>query len=353
MEYLILAGNFSAADYPEERAKTWREVDAWEKATKITLYVPLIFVSLVGNALVIVGLGRCGKLPQNSTNVYVLNLAVADMLVTLTSMWVHLTADFAAKWLYGPVFCQLNSFMQVTSLVASVLTMCSLAADRFLGVVTDMFHGRTVLRAKSAVALLAIWTCAVVTAVPLLVYTREYRRQWRNYEETWCVDNLWPSVPQYDSALNATVLVYPSRTVYYTAIAVLLYVIPLLLMASAYVAIILKLRKKDALILANDRCCRYRTSGQRKAIYMLILLLVVFAVCWLPFQFSMLYYEYNFAGLGEAPDWWVHLHYWSMYMSYANSALNPVIFIAFSTKTKQGIKQKFGFFKISTYRTTT
>ena len=89
----------------------WKDLPQWEVAIKILFYILIISVSLVGNSLVIIVLLKKRSL-RCVTNLFILNLALSDILVTCTSTWVHLLDDLMAKWLLGAVFCRLNVFMQ-------------------------------------------------------------------------------------------------------------------------------------------------------------------------------------------------------------------------------------------------
>jgi hypothetical protein len=49
---------------------------------------------------------------RTTTNYYIVNLAVADLLVTVCCMWVTLIDDVTEGWVLGAFFCRINTFMQ-------------------------------------------------------------------------------------------------------------------------------------------------------------------------------------------------------------------------------------------------
>lgn len=94
--------------YPKSRLKN---IVIWEATLKIIFYTLVIIFSLVGNVLIIVIVARQKRM-RTVTNFYMVNLAVADLLVTLCCSWVHLVDDLTEGWVLGAFFCKINSFAQ-------------------------------------------------------------------------------------------------------------------------------------------------------------------------------------------------------------------------------------------------
>lgn len=75
-------------------------------------YVILFLMSLTGNLLVILVVCYNTKL-RTSTNQYLVNLTVADLLVTLVCMWVHIVRHLSYPNYILPAFvCKLDGFIQ-------------------------------------------------------------------------------------------------------------------------------------------------------------------------------------------------------------------------------------------------
>ena len=83
----------------------------WEIVLKTVFYVPVIVLAIVGNVLVMIVVAR-DKRMRTTTNYYIVNLAVADCLVTLSCSWVHLLDDLTPRWVLGAFFCKFNTFAQ-------------------------------------------------------------------------------------------------------------------------------------------------------------------------------------------------------------------------------------------------
>jgi len=82
-----------------------------EAAMKITLYFIVTIVSLLGNCCIILTVCRSKRM-HTTTNYYLANLAVSDLVVTVSCGWVHLVDDLSEGWILGEFFCKMNSFMQ-------------------------------------------------------------------------------------------------------------------------------------------------------------------------------------------------------------------------------------------------
>ena len=98
----------SDVTYPPDRFK---RVPPALAATKITVTSLVIVLALVGNCLVALTVWRCRRL-RTPTNVYIVSLAVSDLMVTLSCTWVHLVQQLSEGWVLGAFFCVINTFAQ-------------------------------------------------------------------------------------------------------------------------------------------------------------------------------------------------------------------------------------------------
>ncbi len=90
---------------------TFKVIPVWEIVVKVIFYVIIILVALLGNLAVVVTIWKKQRL-HTTTNYYLVNLAVSDLMVTLSCTWVHLVDDLTENWVLGAFFCRINSFVQ-------------------------------------------------------------------------------------------------------------------------------------------------------------------------------------------------------------------------------------------------
>ncbi|GFS34184.1 g_PROTEIN_RECEP_F1_2 domain-containing protein [Nephila pilipes] len=103
--------NFSLYDFPNQAALM--EPLMWEEYIKIAFYFLILVVALMGNISVILTV-ILNRSMRTTINFYLVNLAVADLLICICCMWVPL-ANSITKPLYslGAFICKLNPFAQI------------------------------------------------------------------------------------------------------------------------------------------------------------------------------------------------------------------------------------------------
>ena len=86
-------------------------VPVWEMTVKVILYTLIIVIALLGNVSVVFIVWR-NKRMWTTTNFYIVNLAVSDLMIVLSCQWVKLVDDLSEGWVLGAFFCKFNSFAQ-------------------------------------------------------------------------------------------------------------------------------------------------------------------------------------------------------------------------------------------------
>ena len=84
---------------------------AFEIGIKVTLGVIVELVAIIGNILVITIVVRFKRM-RTTTNFYLVNLAVSDILVVLIPVWVLVVDSLTEFWVFGSFLCKFNPFLQ-------------------------------------------------------------------------------------------------------------------------------------------------------------------------------------------------------------------------------------------------
>uniref|UniRef100_A0A3Q0RQL5 Neuropeptide Y receptor type 2 n=2 Tax=Heroini TaxID=318529 RepID=A0A3Q0RQL5_AMPCI len=233
--------------------------------TLITAYSLIILMGLLGNALVIYMIIRYKNM-RTVTNFFIANLALADLLVNTFCLPFTLVYTLLEEWTFGAVLCHLVPFAQALSVHVSILTMTIIALERYRCIV---FHlGRRLTWHSSFLIMAFTWTVSAVLAAPLAIF-REFR-----YEEITSINQRfpvctekWPHVTSRDGLIFSV------------SMLLLQYIIPLAIISYAYICIWVKLKNHVSPSSRNDNINR-----RKKTTKMLALVVVVFAICWLPFH---------------------------------------------------------------------
>ncbi|KAK3089361.1 hypothetical protein FSP39_003037 [Pinctada imbricata] len=223
------------------------------------------------------------------------------------------------------------------------MTLMLIACDRFFGIVYAM--KAHIIERKALPSLLIVWFVSAAIGVPMFLKRQEFRRQWKGYLEKWCDDN-WQTT-DYDGNV---VLDRKSRAAYYTCVTILLYFIPLVVMSCAYGGVIKTLWASKAPGERLSQDVKVQTRVKQKVVIMLILIMVVFGVCWLPLEITILYSEFKDPAQQLGP-WYEDFQFAAKTLAYFNCALNPLIYAGFNDNFRKGFRLMFGCYKKQRYTT--
>ncbi|XP_043925640.1 neuropeptide Y receptor type 2-like [Protopterus annectens] len=231
----------------------------------IAAYSMIIVLGFIGNSLVIYMILKYKNM-RTVTNFFIANLALADLMVNTLCMPFTLVYTLLDEWKFGAVLCHLVPYAQALSVHVSILTLTVIALDRYRCIV---FHMDSRISKKLSFIIITLtWITAAIFAGPLAIF-REYR-----YEEIPSINlkiavcsEKWPSGNNRDG------------TIYSLSVLVLQYILPLSIISYAYSKIWFKLKNHISPCTRSES--HYR---RRKTTKMLVMVVVVFAVSWLPFH---------------------------------------------------------------------
>ncbi|XP_045764330.1 orexin receptor type 2-like [Maniola jurtina] len=133
----------------------------------IALYVPLILVSLVTNILLIVVAVKC-HYTKSVTNIFLVNLSAADLLVTGVCMPIQLSKAITLVWFYGETVCKIVNYIQGVAVAASVFTLTAMSVDRWLSISPEP-RLRPPGRRQALLLLTLLWIAALLIFIPLVI----------------------------------------------------------------------------------------------------------------------------------------------------------------------------------------
>jgi len=248
-------------------------------------------------------------------------MAVASLVITTTYM-PRLIPMFlvGTVWLVdgdmGYALCKIVPFLHGVAILASVLTLLASSFDTFCAVVFPMKKPFNAKVAKFAIFL--TWALAIVGRLPYLIALRTKISQGRQV----C-----------SSSLNNAFNNENSREIYYTFLLVTFYALPWLAIFSFYTAIVIKLKtgktapRQESMITAM-RLNRARGKATRNVIKMMLIITLVFLVCWIAYFLAQLAFS-------KVP---CSFRFWRLFMAHCNCAINPILFAVYNTTVRRGIK---------------
>lgn len=128
----------------------------------------LTLSTICGNMLVVISVCFVKKLRQPS-NYLIVSLAVADLSVALAVMpFVSITDLIGGQWIFGQFFCNVFIAMDVMCCTASIMTLCVISIDRYLGITKPLTYPVRQNGCCMAKMIVSVWLLSASITLPPL-----------------------------------------------------------------------------------------------------------------------------------------------------------------------------------------
>ncbi|XP_042216630.1 QRFP-like peptide receptor, partial [Homarus americanus] len=276
-----VSGNISEYDYNYDEAL---ETFFWgQLAPPLVVYVVTYVVGVVGNALIIFTICRYRRL-KTTTNVFLSSLASADLLLILICIPVKLARLFSYTWTLGEVLCKMLYYLQSLSSICSVLTLTTMSIERYYAIVYPMRAQYRCTISQARRLCLGIWVLSLVLASPITLM-QVHMEVGDRVKAFWCVRDfdsplLWRS---YETYMMVLVLVVPACIMAVAYAAISNAIINMMVQRRSITG---KGQMANGVLMLNGamRGRRRETeeSEVRQVVSMLVVVVVLFVVCWGP-----------------------------------------------------------------------
>ncbi|XP_010588169.1 C-C chemokine receptor type 9 [Loxodonta africana] len=227
------------------------------------LYWLVFIVGTLGNSLVILVYWYCTRV-KTMTDMFLLNLAIADLLFLLTlPFWAIAAAD---HWKFHSVTCKVVNSMYKMNFYSCVLLIMCISVDRYIAIAQAMkaqnWRQKRLLYSK--MVCITIWVIAAVLCIPEILYSQV----------------------RGESDVTVCTMVYPSKDSTNVKSAVLTlevivgFFLPLVVMACCYTIIIHTLLQA-------------KKSSKHKALKVTITVLTAFLLSQFPYSCILLVQTIN------------------------------------------------------------
>lgn len=140
-----------------------------EIASKV---VPIFFgligiTGLLGNGLVVLVVVSNPQM-RSTTNILIINLALADLLFVIFCVPFTATDYVLANWPFGDCWCKIVQYLIVVTCHASIYTLVLMSLDRFLAVVYPIASRSLRTERNTLWAISVLWVLILTTAVPVI-----------------------------------------------------------------------------------------------------------------------------------------------------------------------------------------
>lgn len=292
---------------------------------KLTAYFIVFGISLVGNTLVIAvhafakNNNNINNRMKAASNNFLVNMAVADLIVTVFNLPVELTTvvigpTWLVSGLLGLALCRCYAFCWFQAVNVSTGSLSAIAIDRFLLVFYP--YKRIITRGAAKVIIVSIWVAASVLTLPLFVV---YNIKKENEVEI--------CYPKFEGSSCIKMYLIVNFVAFVAT--------PLTIMTILYPALSVKLWLKKPVGNQMSQSHHQNEKMNRKVTFMLIMIVLTFALCWLPYWISAFY---CYAITSDLVCLGYRFHFVARFLGLSNSAFNPCIYFSFSESFRQGAK---------------
>lgn len=275
-----------------------------------TISLIVFIVGLVGNTLAIYVVLRYVKM-KTVTNIYILNLAVADELYILGLPFLT-TQNVLSYWPFGSFLCRVVMTTDSLNQFTSIFCLTVMSIDRYLAVVHPLRSSRLRRPRVAKVVSTAMWATSFIVVLPVVIFS--------DVQDNFNSCNMsWPEPRNF----------WPVAFILYTS--VLGFFAPLLVICACYVLIVVRVKASGA----RAGFGRRRRS-ERKVTRMVVVIVVAFVLCWLPFYVVNIV---NLISILPENSVMMGVYFFSVSLTYANSCANPILYGFLSDNFRQSFRK--------------
>ncbi|ELU04429.1 hypothetical protein CAPTEDRAFT_63132, partial [Capitella teleta] len=297
----------------------------------VTFFYLIVFVfGVIGNIIVIYVICALKDM-RTPTNIFLLNLCFADLLVIIVCMPSSLVEFHTHDvWYLGSFMCKLTPFLEHSVSHTSSLTILAISFERYYAICSPLEVLYSCTKRRSLIIISVVWVCGLASALPMIFFTFTVEAAHSMYG---------------DVDICVTPIEGVLRISYVLSTISAFFIIPCAILVVLYAMICRRLigdanpdQQRSPMPLAHNPRAQHT---RRQIIYMLITIIILFFVCLLPFRVVTLWAIFSDkseqAELGLEGT--LNLFSFARVMFYLNSAGNPILYNIMSTKFREACRR--------------
>lgn len=191
----------------------------WSKILLGVFLYLIVSLTIFGNILVLMAI-KSHKRLQTVFNIYVVNLALTDVLVAVTAMSFYTLDNILGYWPFGRIMCGVWIFFDYGMTFVSVFTLCIISIDRFWAVSWPI-HYKSHNNTKKAIGMVAgVWWVSFENSVycllmKWLIILFIFNKIFGHVKQgLGCVELFWSIFSLKDNGVRLTVYIYILLNIY-------------------------------------------------------------------------------------------------------------------------------------------
>ncbi|XP_010755325.3 C-C chemokine receptor type 5 isoform X1 [Larimichthys crocea] len=279
------------------------------------LYSIFFLLGLLGNSLV-VWVITCGVRLRSMTDVCLLNLAVADLLLVCSLPFLaHQARD---QWLFGDVVCKMVLGIYHIAFYCGIFFISLMSIDRYLAVVHAVYAMRARTRSFGMIAAAVTWVAGFFASFPELIFLKQ--QEFIGNTSQFCL-------PEYSPPLSRETDFTVShfwRLFSLFKMNILGLFLPVVIMGFCYSQIIWRLL--------------YSQSSKKQAIRLVLVVVAVFFCCWVPYNIASFFKALELLGIYSECESSKAIRLALQVteaIAYSHSCLNPILYVFVGEKFRK------------------
>ncbi|KAK6297949.1 hypothetical protein J4Q44_G00310040 [Coregonus suidteri] len=267
-----------------------------------SIYGILCTIGVIANGLVIYAVATCKK--KMVSDIYVLNLAIADMLFLLVMPFnIHqLVRD--RQWVFGNFMCKAVVVVDVSNQFTTVGIVTVLCIDRYIAIVHPASEKRTIQ--WTIVINVLVWVGSILLTVPVMIYAVVVRKR--------------------DLQMCMMLLDGPEDMYWYTLYqSILGFILPLVIISTFYSLTLFHVFR------SIRRVKRKQSVWAKRATKTVVMVIALFLVCWSPYHVIQVINLSN----NRPTNTFVYVYNISICLSYSHSCINPLMLLIFAQNYRE------------------
>ncbi|XP_056142697.1 C-C chemokine receptor type 8 [Lampris incognitus] len=277
------------------------------------LYSIFFILGLLGNTLVLWVI-LCGVQLRSMTDVCLLNLAFADLLLVCSLPFVAHQAWH--QWVFGDAMCKVVLGAYYVGFYSGIFFITLMSIDRYLAIVHAVYALRKRTRSAGVIAASLTWLSGFLASFPDAAFLQQ---QMSGGSDSWFC------APFYNGTAEDTTDNQHFWNIFALfKINVLGLLIPTVIMGFCYTKIIWRLQ--------------YGQSSKRLAIRLVLIVIAVFVCCWVPYNVASFFKALELMGVYTECNSSKAIRLALLAtesIAYSHSCINPILYVFVGEKFRR------------------
>ncbi|CAI5444909.1 unnamed protein product [Caenorhabditis angaria] len=165
-----VSSNMSSLDHAETSLQCSLRLST-EHFVLIFTFCTIFLLSVIGNSLVLLVILK-QRTMRSITNIYLMNLAASDMMLSVVCMPPTLISMIMNCWVFGAYMCKVFAYLQPVVVTASAYTLAVIAFERYYAICKPL-HSRIWQTRSHAYAMITLVWVVAITANGAMLFMYE------------------------------------------------------------------------------------------------------------------------------------------------------------------------------------